>query len=81
MKCPADSDVESWTALDQVPAGKSCKVMKLLNMRAFELKSAVHDVFDHVWKSLVQVDAESHTIAIVENRPGICHPLRQIMEE
>lgn len=44
--------------------------MKLLNMRAFELKSAVHDVFDHVWNSLVQIDAENGKVAIFENRPG-----------
>lgn len=44
--------------------------MKLLNMRAFELKSAVHDVFDHVWGSLVQVDVENGRVTIFEHRPG-----------
>ena len=67
---PADIDAEAWTALDNVPVSKSCRVMKLLDIRAFELKSNVHDVFDHVWGSLVQVDAEHAKVAIFENRPG-----------
>ncbi|KAK7744262.1 ribosome biogenesis protein ytm1 [Diatrype stigma] len=63
---------QSWSALDDIPVSKSCRVMKLLNMRAFELKSAVHDVFDHVWSSLVQVDAENSKVAIFERRPDNC---------
>ncbi|KAI1496795.1 hypothetical protein F5X99DRAFT_421857 [Biscogniauxia marginata] len=59
---------KSWIALDEIPVSKSCRVMKLLDMRAFELKSAVHDVFDHVWNSLVQVDAEAAKVTVFENR-------------
>ncbi|KAI1488663.1 hypothetical protein F5X96DRAFT_644564 [Biscogniauxia mediterranea] len=58
----------SWTALDEVPVSKSCRVMKLLDIRAFELKSAVHDVFDHVWNSLVQVDAEAAKVTVFDIR-------------
>ncbi|KAL7625179.1 ribosome biogenesis protein ytm1 [Parahypoxylon ruwenzoriense] len=47
---------------------KSCRVMKLLDLRAFELKSAVHDVFDHVWDSLVRVDKENRRVAVFESR-------------
>ncbi|KAJ3578154.1 hypothetical protein NPX13_g2408 [Xylaria arbuscula] len=39
---------QSWVALDKISISKSCRVMKLLDIRAFELKSSVHDVFDHV---------------------------------
>ncbi|RYP05694.1 hypothetical protein DL764_003619 [Monosporascus ibericus] len=60
---------QAWTALDNVPVSKSCRVMKLLDMRAFELKSAVHDVFDRIWNSLVQVDSENGKVAVYEN----CH--------
>ncbi|KAI1639665.1 hypothetical protein F4809DRAFT_595168 [Biscogniauxia mediterranea] len=58
----------SWTALDEVPVSKSCRVMKLLDIRAFELKSAVHDVFDYVWNSLVQVDAEAAKVTVFDSR-------------
>lgn len=66
----ANISLGAWTSLDDIPVSKSCRVMKLLNMRAFELKSAVHDVFDHVWNSLVHVDVENGKVAIFENRPG-----------
>lgn len=55
---------KSWTALDAIPVSKSCRVMKLLDLRAFELKSAVHDVFDRVWNTLVHIDAENRTVAV-----------------
>ncbi|KAI0381907.1 Centromere/kinetochore Zw10-domain-containing protein [Hypomontagnella monticulosa] len=59
---------KSWTALDAIPISKSCRVMKLLDLRAFELKSAVHDVFDHVWNSLVRVDKENGRTAVFQSR-------------
>ncbi|XXG99875.1 hypothetical protein Hte_006216 [Hypoxylon texense] len=58
----------SWAALDAIPVSKSCRVMKLLDLRAFELKSASHDAFDRVWNSLIQVDTENQKIAIFESR-------------
>ncbi|KAI0157607.1 hypothetical protein GGR57DRAFT_460412 [Xylariaceae sp. FL1272] len=60
---------KSWTALDDIPVSKSCRVMKLLDIRAFELKSAVHEVFDHVWGSLVRVDKGSGQVTIMDSRP------------
>lgn len=39
-------------------------------MRAFELKSAVHDVFNHVWSSLVQVNVEKGEITIQHTQQG-----------
>ncbi|KAI0023671.1 hypothetical protein F4780DRAFT_60906 [Xylariomycetidae sp. FL0641] len=59
---------ESWSAMDAIPVSKSCRIMRLLDIRAFELKSAVHDVFDHVWNSLVQVDPENGKLAILDRR-------------
>ncbi|KAI0834607.1 Centromere/kinetochore Zw10-domain-containing protein [Hypoxylon sp. FL0890] len=59
---------KSWTALDAIPVSKSCRVMKLLDLRAFELKSAVHDVFDRVWDSLIQVDTENGKVAVFQTR-------------
>jgi len=44
--------------------------MRLLDIRAFELKSAVHDVFDHVWSSLVQVNASTSQVAVFSTREG-----------
>ncbi|OTB18863.1 hypothetical protein K445DRAFT_314710 [Daldinia sp. EC12] len=58
---------KSWSALDAISVGKSCRVMKLLDMRAFELKSTIHDVFDRVWDSLVRVDRENAKIVVFQN--------------
>lgn len=52
----------SWAALDALPAGQGVRVRRLLDLRAFELKSNVHDVFDHVWKTLMKVDTAARTI-------------------
>ena len=62
--------LESWAELDQIPVSKSCRVMKLLDLRAFELKSDVHDVFDRVWNTLVHVDLEAGSAAIYHKRDG-----------
>jgi len=44
--------------------------MKLLDIRAFELKSSVHDVFDHVWNDLIRVDGEEGRLSVQESREG-----------
>ncbi|KAL7922486.1 hypothetical protein ACQKWADRAFT_292559 [Trichoderma austrokoningii] len=59
---------KSWTALDDVGVSKTARVMKLLDLRAFELKSDIHQVFDHVWKTLVQIDTDSGKVAIYNTR-------------
>lgn len=71
--------VGSWTALDAIPVSKSCRVMKLLDLRAFELKSTVHDAFDHVWDSLIRIDAETQKIVISETLEGIWHSAGNLM--
>ncbi|KAI0525504.1 hypothetical protein F5B22DRAFT_590218 [Xylaria bambusicola] len=59
---------QSWVALDGISISKSCRVMKLLDIRAFELKSSVHEVLDHIWNSLVQIDASTSRVAIFDSR-------------
>ncbi|KAK5660157.1 hypothetical protein OQA88_13626 [Cercophora sp. LCS_1] len=54
----------SWNELDAVPADKSVRAIKLLNIRSFELKSDVHEVFDRVWSTLVHVDFEGRRVSI-----------------
>lgn len=61
---------KSWIAIDEVGVSKTCRIMKLLNIRSFELKSAVHEVFDHVWKALVHVNIDSRQIAIYNDIEG-----------
>ncbi|KAK2019805.1 hypothetical protein LZ32DRAFT_573729 [Colletotrichum eremochloae] len=62
---------KSWAELDAVPINKkACRVMRLLDMRAFELKSHVHEVFDHVWASLVHTDLEAGSLAIYNRLDG-----------
>ncbi|KAK0668853.1 hypothetical protein QBC41DRAFT_321060 [Cercophora samala] len=58
----------SWKELDAIPANKSCRAIKLLDIRAFELKSDVHEVFDHVWNTLINVDVENHIVSISGSR-------------
>ncbi|EWZ02546.1 hypothetical protein FOYG_01800 [Fusarium oxysporum NRRL 32931] len=55
---------KSWEAIDQIGVSKTCRVMKLLNLRSFELKSSVHEVFDHIWKTLIHVDIETRQFAV-----------------
>lgn len=55
---------ESWEAIDQIGVSKTCRVMKLLNLRSFELKSSVHEVFDHIWKTLIHADIETRQFAV-----------------
>lgn len=52
----------SWAALDALPAGQGVRIRRLLDLRAFELKSNVHDVFEHVWNTLMKVDTTARTI-------------------
>ncbi|KAI1113731.1 hypothetical protein F5Y14DRAFT_417082 [Nemania sp. NC0429] len=59
---------ESWAVLDGVPVSKSCRAMKLLDIRAFELKSAVHDVLDYIWSSLVRIDTLTSQVAVFNSR-------------
>lgn len=66
-----DQREESWAELDQVGVSRSCRVMKLLDLRTFELKSAVHDVFDHVWKALLYVDIDARRIVICDSSPSM----------
>lgn len=67
----ADMLLESWTELDQIPVSKTCRVMRLLDLRAFELKSDVHEVFERVWNGLVQVDLECGKVSIYDKREGM----------
>lgn len=50
--------------MDTIGVSKTCRVIRLLDLRSFELKSSVREVFDHVWKALVHVDIETGTIAV-----------------
>ena len=60
----------SWKELDAVPVNKSCRSIKLLDIRAFELKSDVHQVFNHVWNTLISVDIEGHKVSISDTKQG-----------
>ncbi|KAK5630994.1 hypothetical protein RRF57_006709 [Xylaria bambusicola] len=59
---------QSWVALDGISVSKSCRVMKLLDIRAFELKSSVHEALDHIWNSLVQIDTSTSQVAVFNSR-------------
>ncbi|KAF4120689.1 protein transport protein DSL1/ZW10 [Geosmithia morbida] len=55
---------KSWDAIDHLGVSKSCRVMRLLDIRSFELKSDVHAVFDRLWKDLIEVDMGAGQVAI-----------------
>lgn len=55
---------ESRTALGNVNAARSSRVMRLLDIRAFELKSSAYQVFNQIWKSMVNIDVDSCKITI-----------------
>ncbi|CAK7211027.1 ribosome bioproteinsis protein ytm1 [Sporothrix bragantina] len=68
----------AWSALDAMPVSKSCRAMRLLDIRAFELKADVHGVFDHVWNALVRINVDEDenegekrqaTLTVNETRP------------
>ncbi|KAB5563043.1 hypothetical protein GE09DRAFT_1110803 [Coniochaeta sp. 2T2.1] len=57
---------KSWSQLDEIPVSKSTRAIRLLDIRAFELKTDVHEVFDHVWNALVHVDVERGSVTVRE---------------
>ncbi|KAK4169141.1 Centromere/kinetochore protein zw10 [Cladorrhinum sp. PSN259] len=59
---------KSWKELDAIPVNRSCRAVKLLDIRAFELKSDVHEVFDRVWRTLIHVDVENQKVMISSSR-------------
>lgn len=61
---------KAWGRLDALPVGKGVRVARVLDARAFELKSTVHEVFEHVWKALVHVDVQDKTVLINQTREG-----------
>ncbi|TWU73379.1 hypothetical protein ED733_001995 [Metarhizium rileyi] len=60
---------ESWTAIDRVGVSKSCRILRMLDHRAFELKSSIHEVFDNVWKDLIHFNVEEGKVTIREFLP------------
>ncbi|KAK4238495.1 Centromere/kinetochore protein zw10 [Achaetomium macrosporum] len=58
----------SWKELDAIPVTKSCRAVKLLDIRAFELKSDVHEVLERVWNTLINVDTENQKVSISRSR-------------
>ncbi|KAK1756921.1 Centromere/kinetochore protein zw10, partial [Echria macrotheca] len=64
---------KAWKEIDNIPVNKSCRTLRLLDVRAFELKSDVHQVFDHVWDSLIHVDVENQRVSI--GKPGEDEPM------
>ena len=63
--------IASWKAMGEVGASKSCRVLRILDVRAFELKSAVYELFNQTWKSMIQTDVESGRIAIRNTTEGM----------
>lgn len=56
--------------MDELGVSKTCRVIRLLDVRSFELKSEVHAVFDRIWKDLVQVDVGVGQVALYDSLKG-----------
>ena len=56
--------------MDELGVSKSCRVMRLLDLRCFELKSEVHAVFDRIWKELIQVDVGAGQVTVYDSLPN-----------
>ncbi|KAG5981747.1 hypothetical protein E4U55_002597 [Claviceps digitariae] len=61
---------QSWNALDEVGVSKTCRIIKLLDHRAFALKSSIHDVFDQLWKELIHFNVDDGKVTIRESLPA-----------
>jgi centromere/kinetochore protein ZW10 len=61
---------DAWKQLDDLAASKSCRAIRLLHMRAFELKSSVHGVLEHIWQRLVHVDLGQGRFSVNRSLPG-----------
>ncbi|CAN8096067.1 unnamed protein product [Discula destructiva] len=61
---------KAWAQLDELPVGKGVRVVRVLDSRAFELKTTVHEVFEHVWKTLVHVDVDAKTVLVRQTSEG-----------
>lgn len=57
--------------MDELGVSKTCRVMRLLDLRCFELKSEVHAVFDRIWKNLIQVDIGAGQVAVYDSLKGM----------
>lgn len=44
--------------------------MRLLDIRAFELKSDIHEIFNSVWKKLAHVDMDASNMSIHDALTG-----------
>ncbi|KAG5921504.1 hypothetical protein E4U53_003788, partial [Claviceps sorghi] len=60
----------SWNALDKVGVSKTCRIIKLLDHRAFALKSSIHDVFDQLWKELIHFNVDEGKVIIRQSLPA-----------
>lgn len=56
--------------MDNLRVSKTCRVIRLLDLRSFELKSQVHAAFDRIWKDLIQVDMGAGQVAVYDSLRG-----------
>ncbi|KAG6231237.1 hypothetical protein E4U34_005824 [Claviceps purpurea] len=61
---------QSWNALDEVGVSKTCRIVKILDHRAFALKASIHEVFTLLWKELVHFNVEDGKVTIRASLPA-----------
>ncbi|KAG5939667.1 hypothetical protein E4U60_000789 [Claviceps pazoutovae] len=61
---------QSWNALDEVGVSKTCRIVKILDHRAFALKASIHEVFTQLWKELVHFNVEDGKVTIRASLPA-----------
>ncbi|KAL1895782.1 ribosome biogenesis protein ytm1 [Ceratocystis pirilliformis] len=58
---------ESTAAIEKIPVNWLCRPKRLLEVRAHDLKTQIHEVLGSVWKELVVTDVDSNKFTILQD--------------
>lgn len=62
--------IDAWQALASIPGNKSTRVLTLLERRATELKTSIHEQFLHIWGALIYFDPDNGKLTINQTIEG-----------
>lgn len=60
----------AWDIIYQIPKNGRTRATKLLDERAWELRSSIHEGFVATWKVLVHADVDARSIIIKSDDKG-----------
>ena len=56
--------------LEQIPADRSVKLVRILNNRVSDLREVIHEQLRHRWNSIVQLDSKERYLVINADPTG-----------